>query len=109
MYKRVESWPDDADGEVLRLLAENGFDFSAEVPIEFNVDVEEWPPGEAMLVALRKHYDDVECVEAEDGDRFVQFVVTARVSYELVTSVQRAATELAAPFGGWCDSWAALA
>lgn len=109
MYKRVETWPDDADGEVLRLLAEGGFDFSVEVPIEFNVDVEQWPPTEALLAELRKQYGDVECVEDEEGDRFVQFIVMGRVSYDLVTSVQRAATELAAPSGGWCDSWGTLA
>jgi hypothetical protein len=36
-------WPNDADGDVLRRLKENGFEFDKEVEIDFNIDFNHWP------------------------------------------------------------------
>lgn len=37
------NWPDDEDGDVLRVLDERGFDFNKEVKIDFEIDFDHWP------------------------------------------------------------------
>lgn len=107
---KVESvWPNDADGDVFRRMADSGFDFTSACNIDFNIDLESWPPPERLLNQLRQRYSKVEVVEP-DGEYsgYVTFVVTAKLSYELVISTQRVASEIAHPYGGSCESWGVL-
>jgi len=102
-------WPDDADGDVFRRLARSGFDFSAQWDIDFNIDLDSWPPPDALLNKLLQAYPKVEVIEADgESHGFITFVVRAGLTYELVTSVQRTASEIAKPFGGVCESWGVL-
>ena len=102
----VPTWPDDADGDVFRRLAANGFDFATECNIDFNIDLQSWPPSDPLLEQLRQRYSKVEVVDP-DGEYsgYVTFALKAKLSYELVISTQRAASEIAQPFGGSCESW----
>lgn len=102
-------WPDDADGDVLRRLRESGFDFSAKWDIDFNIDLDSWPPAEALLEELRQKFERVEVVEPDqDGNGYIAFVVNSTLTYELVMSIQRTASQIAKPFGGVCESWGVL-
>ncbi len=106
----ITQWPGDADGDVLRAMHDDGFDFEQEVDIDFMVDFDVWPPAPAFLALLAARYPDLEVVEPDsEDDGYVQFVVTARLTYELVMSVQAEVTAMAAPFGGVCESWGAYA
>ena len=99
-------WPEDADGDVLRRMQSSGFDFETPTDIDFNVDVDMWPPAPELIARLRAQYPDIEEYPPDpDGDGYVQFVVHAPLTYELVMSIQRSVSELAAPFGGVCESW----
>lgn len=103
-------WPDDVDGDVLRRMDEDAFDFSVPAEIDFNIDFETWPPSAECMARLVGKYPDARLVEAEaddDGVGYVHVVVRDLVSYELVMRVQRELTALAAPYGGVCESWGA--
>lgn len=100
--------PDDPDGEVIRGLIEDRFDFSKSHVIDFNVDFEEWPPAPEAIAALRREYSDVEVIEEDNDDKYVLFQVEAKLTYDLVKKVQSRATELVSKYGGHCDSWGVL-
>ena len=102
----MADWPDDADGDVFRGLAADGFDFSQNWAVDYNVDFERWPPPKAALELLRAKYGDVHLFPPEEGDiGYVQFQIFGPVTYEGVTSTQREVSDAMQPFGGVCESW----
>jgi hypothetical protein len=106
---RMESsmkWPSDADGDVLRRLEVNGFDFSESHAVDYNIDFKAWPPAPAALEILRSLYGAIEVFEPdEDGDGYVLIQVTGPVTYESVTAVQLSISTSMRPYGGICESW----
>jgi Regulator of ribonuclease activity B len=98
-------WPDDADGEVLRRLADNGFDFGKPASIDFNVDFDSWPPIDAALSEIAKTFPDA-CLSLEDG--YVLVKLERLLTYDLVTSVQAQLSRATAPCGGRCSTWGVL-
>ena len=103
------TWPNDADGDVLRRLEENGFDFSKEYEIDFNVDFDNWPPPDEAINKIKEHYPNIEKIEPdEEYEGYLLFQVKTKINYELVTSIQRKVTELVKQYGGVCESWGVL-
>ena len=103
------TWPNDADGDVLRRMEQDGFDFSKPHVIDFNVDFDEWPPDSKAITAVKNRYASTRVREPKDGYAgYLQFQVHDRVSYELVMQVQRQVSALVAPFKGRCESWGVM-
>src|SRR5476649_3008144 len=95
------SWPNDADGDVFRRMQKSGFDFDKTVDIDFNVDFYAWPPSEELLSMFRSQFNNVKIYSPDSsGDGYVQFVLNAVPTYELVMSIQKSVSEMAARFGG---------
>ena len=105
-----QQWPRDVDGDVFRRMADSGFDFTSEHVIDFNIDMEQWPPAPALIAEVERRYPDAQRFGPEgQGDRgYVQIQVRALLTYELVMTVQREMSELARPFGGICESWGVM-
>lgn len=102
----TDHWPDDADGDVLRRMVEDGFNFNEEVDIDFNIDFEKWPPCEEVLEVLHAQFPRMEIYSPDaHGSGYVQIVITAVVTYDLVMFMQASVSEMVAKFGGVCDSW----
>jgi hypothetical protein len=102
-------WPQDVDGDVFRRMQASGFDFEKPCDIDFNIDFDTWPPADEFLNLLRNRFSKVELFEPDqNGDGYVQVVVHAPLTYELVMSVQSSVSQLASPFKGICESWGAL-
>jgi hypothetical protein len=102
-------WPRDADGDVLRRLQADGFDFYLPHRIEFNIDFDAWPPSPELIELLRSQYSHLEVFEPDgQNNGYVQFVVDSRVSYELVMFVQSSVSVLATAYGGVCESWGSM-
>ncbi len=110
MQTEQHTWPDDVDGDVFRRMQESGFDFGEETDIDFNIDLAAWPPSDALLDLLRgQAFSRVSiCPPDETGSGCILVVVHGKLTYELVMWMQRTLSEMAAPFGGWCDSWGVL-
>lgn len=98
-------WPQDADGDVLKRMQASGFDFSRPVDIDFNVDFDNWPPAQKCVDLLRAQFRNLKVREPNDHRGYVQIVVNAILTYDLVMFMQSTVSEMAAPFGGVCESW----
>lgn len=106
MTAQAMDWPADIDGDALRALRDAGFDFSKPTLIDFNVDFQYWPPPQAALRELSRHYPSMEVVEPDDDDEgYLLFQVYALVTYELVMNIQNEVSEMMTPFQGECSSW----
>jgi hypothetical protein len=102
-------WPQDADGDVFRRLESDGFNFDLLHSIDFNIDFDAWPPSPELIKLLRNQYSNLKVFEPDDqGSGYVQFVVESKLTYELVMFIQSSVSELAAPFGGVCESWGVM-
>jgi hypothetical protein len=109
MAQLIADWPDDADGDVLRRLADHDFDFSAPHLVDYNVDFENWPPSTAAIERLESLYGRISLhPPSHDDCGYAQFQVFAPLTYESVTTVQRQASGAMAPWGGVCESWGVM-
>ena len=101
------TWPQGDDGDVFRSLAAQGFDFSSEHVIDFNVDFADWPPPAAALAWLESEFPNATTVYPPDGelDGYVLVKVTAELTYALVINAQQRLSEAMATRGGSCQSW----
>jgi len=90
-------------------MSSHGFDFSSPANIDFNIDFDEWPPSKEFLGHLRSQFSEVFVYDPDEhGGGYVRIVVNALVTYDLVMFVQKSVSEIAAPFGGICESWGVL-
>ena len=106
---RSGQWPDDADGDVLRRMAADEFNFDEPTDIDFNVDFEQWPPSDKFIEMLRAQFPRVTIYQPDaHGCGYVQIVITEAVTYDLVISMQASVSEMAAQFGGVCESWGVM-
>lgn len=102
------SWPEDDDGDVMRRLEASGFDFSSTHEIDFNVDFFEWPPSQDALDRLRP-FGVIELFDPDEhSPGYVLIQLQSKVTYEVVTSVQRRVSNAMAPYGGICESWGVM-
>ena len=106
------NWPNDADGDVLRRLDSDGFDFEKEHVIDFNIDFNSWPLSKEVVEAITKLYSNCEFIEPDEEDiengdliGYVQFQFFGKLTYDLVVNTQANATQQTKQFGGWCESW----
>ena len=107
--RHAKTWPQDADGDVFRRLEADGFDFDVAYEIDFNIDFESWPPARELVNMLSKQYPRVrEHAPDGEGRGYLSFVVEAKLTYELVVFIQSSVSELAAPYGGVCESWGVM-
>jgi hypothetical protein len=96
------TWPNNADGDVMRSLQAGGFNFDREVEIDFNIDFDEWPPDSSVTGMLQNKLPSA-VISVEEGCLLVQ--VRARLTYQFVINMQAELTALSDPFGGICESW----
>ena len=109
---RGVDFPPGPDGDVFRLLVADGFDFSKQRRIDFDVDFDQWPPSTNALATLAAKYDYVEVLNPTEEDMsqgitngYVLIQIEDLLSYDLVIKTQSELTELMQPFGGRCESW----
>lgn len=105
-------WPQDVDGDVLRLLQGRGFDFNLEHEIEFMIDFKYWPLSETQQTEVLNKLPEVSFVETEaelleEGDPagYASFKVKNKVTYDFVTKEPKRLSNLFANMKGFCDSW----
>lgn len=102
------NWPDDADGDVLRRLESEGFDFSRSYEVDFNIDFLQWPPPQRAIDAIKNVFPALSLHEDEDGGGYILIKVNSVLSYKWVVETQAMASALVADAGGKCDSWGIL-
>ncbi|MDX2322195.1 MAG: ribonuclease E inhibitor RraB [Moritella sp.] len=106
------NFPNDIDGDVMRSLEENGFNFENETEVEFNIDFKHWPLNNNDKAAIVNLYPNCEFVDPsemdiENGDLlgYVQIYLTRKIEHEFIVNTQKTLTSKVEQYGGWCDSW----
>jgi len=98
-------YPDDADGDTLRSVAENGADMNLPMLIEFTIAVptEEAARSLAERVALMGYSPSI--FVDDDGDVSIYCGRTMVATYEGVVEAQAELNQLCEPYGAECDGW----
>lgn len=103
------SFPDDVDGDVLRRLELDGFDFSKPHEVEFCVDFESWPPSQKAIEILCSKFGSVEVIEPDEEDEgYIIVKVKAEVTHSFVVHYQDEISLIVGSEGGVCESWGIL-
>jgi len=106
------NWPNDADGDVLRNLEKQDFDFDKVWEIDFNIDFASWPLSLEAQQGIKSIYPNCVFEEPDDEDieegntsGYVRLTVKSQLTYDLVIRMQAQISQDARPFGGRCESW----
>ena len=103
------AWPNDADGDALRRLEENGVNLALPHAIDFDIEFQNWPPDEDLVKRLQNLYGRVSIYPPEGGAfGFVSVKILAVPSYEFVVRTQEELSALSRSSGGVCESWGVL-
>src|SRR5262245_20311604 len=101
------SYPDDADGEALQRVADQGSDMSRPMTIEFVISTREMSMARsvAQLAADHGYQTDIH-LDDEGGSIDVSCAKRMVATYESVVAGQAELTRLCEPLGLVCESWA---
>ena len=105
----LDPLPDDADGAVLRQLAEDGNDLSKFMVIDFHVIVPDQEVGLEFGEAARQSGYKTELSYDQDQDEFTAWCSKLMLpDYQALIDAQVELAELALPFGGALDGWGTI-
>ena len=99
-------YPNDADGDALRRVADDGADMSRPMVIDFSVDAPD--QGTAIRVSdlvAPLGFDPSVSFDEDTGSWSVYCGKSMLATYDAVVSVQAQLNELLAPLGANCDGW----
>lgn len=103
------TWPLDADGDMLRILAERDFDFDTAHNIEFYVEFDAWPLTQKQQTEISSILPQASYVEPNEEDELpghVLIIVNSKVTHEFVAAEQKRLSNIVSNIGGFCNSWA---
>ena len=100
------SYPNDADSDALRRVAESGADMSRPMVIEFSVEVPDERTARRVAEVVAAHGFDPSISEDDDSHSWSVYCSKSMLAtYEGVVAVQVELNELLSPHGGICDGW----
>jgi hypothetical protein len=103
----VDDFPNDDDGDALRLLVANGADLSKPIEIDFQVAMPDEQSAQEFAEIVQKLgyraevYDSPEC----SLPWTCECTLTMLATYDRIVAVQAKLAELAKPLGGYPDGW----
>jgi hypothetical protein len=99
-------YPNDADGDALRNVAESGADMSRPMVIDFSVEVPDELTARRAAEVVAAHGFDPSISEDDDSHSWsVHCSKSMLATYEGVVAVQVELNELLSPHGGICEGW----
>jgi hypothetical protein len=100
------AYPDDADGDALRLVAANGADMSKPMTIEFTVAVPTVECARSLAERISTlGFSPHLYIDDEDGSVSLYCARSMLASYEGVVAAQMELSKLCEPVGAECDGW----
>lgn len=100
------SYPNDADGDALRNVAESGADMSSPMVIDFSVEVADERTARRVAEVVAAHGFDPSISEHDDSDSWSVYCSKSMLAtYDGVIAVQVELNELVSPYGGSCEGW----
>jgi hypothetical protein len=99
-------YPDDADGDALRKVAEGGADMSRPMVIEFSVDVPDERAARRVAEVVAPAGFDPSLFHDDETDSWSVYCAKEMLAtHENVIDVQSELNRLLQPHGGHCDGW----
>jgi hypothetical protein len=99
-------YPNDSDGDALRLVAEQGADMSRPMVIEFSVDAPDERAARRMSELVTPLGFDASIFYDEESQSWSVYCGKSMLAtYDGVIAVQDQLNELLMPLGGNCDGW----
>ena len=112
----TDDYPSDVDGDVLRMIAEDGNDMTQPMEVDFHVATATEEQAEQIADAAEKlgfevfvDFDDGEDDEDVEDEITEPWTCTCRktmlLQYDAIMAVQAQLDEIARPLGGYADGW----
>jgi len=112
----MTDYPNDADGDALRRIANDGSDVSQPIEVDFTVDAGSSEAGHRIAAAAeelgyrtRVAENDADEEGGEDDDLAGRWTVYCTrdivLTYQSVMAAQAELDRISAPFGGRTDGW----
>lgn len=109
-------YPNDLDGDVLRMIAEDGNDMTQPMDVEFHVAAATEDDAETIASAAEKlgyeafvDFDDGSDDEDLEDEITEPWTCTCRktmlLEYDAIMQAQAELDEIARPLGGYADGW----
>lgn len=104
-----KKFPNDEDGQVLKMLYKNGVDFKKPQDVDFFVAVPDKKSGEAVLKVLSDEGFHCELEQDEETEDWTCYCfVKMLLIHEEIVNIQKRLDELSEPFGGYSDGWGVM-
>lgn len=111
-YSRTEGdenmtvFPNDEDGQVLKMLYKQGVDFKEPQNVDFLVAVPDKKNGKAILETLRSDGFNCELEQDEETEEWTCYCfITMLLNYEEIIDIQKRLDELSKPYDGYTEGW----
>jgi hypothetical protein len=102
-------FPNDEDGQVLKMLYKEGVDFKEPQNVDFFVAVPDKSSGEAVLKALRDEEFSCELEQDDETGEWTCFCfIQMLLNYDDIIDIQKLLDELSKPYGGYSDGWGVM-
>lgn len=102
-------FPNDEDGQVLKMLYKKGVDFNEPQDVDFFVAVPDKERGEAVLEVLEKEGFECELLQNEEDEDWTCYcLVKMLLTYEDIMDIQKRLDDLSKPYGGYSDGWGVM-
>jgi hypothetical protein len=103
----IDKFPNDENGEALRLMRASGDDLSKERDIDFSVIFSDESSAKSFCTIILEYGMKLDCCKSEQHIEEWDVTVTKKMtpSYEGINSMETRLANLAAPLGGRNDGW----
>jgi hypothetical protein len=102
-------FPNDADGQVLKSLYDDGVNFSKPQNVDFFVAVPDEANGKQILNILKENGFECELTFDDDSEEWTCYCyLQILLKYEDIIQIQNRLGELSEPLGGYSDGWGVM-
>ena len=99
-------YPDDDDGDALRMVAEEGADMTAPMLIEFTIAAPSDSAARSIAeLASSRGYAPQISADSEAGGFSIYCGRTMIPTYDAIVEAQFDLNRICKPYGGTCDGW----
>ena len=104
-----KKFPNDEDGQVLKMLYKEGIDFKKQQNVDFFVAVPDEKRGEAVLNVLSENGFNCELEQDDETKEWTCYCfVKMLLIYEDIVNIQKRLDELSKPYDGYSDGWGVM-
>jgi arginine/ornithine N-succinyltransferase beta subunit len=104
-----EKFPNDEDGQALKMLYKEGVDFKTPQYVDFFVAVPNKKNGESILTVLRSSGFNCELEQDDESEEWTCYcIVEMLLIHEDIINIQKQLNEACKPYNGYSDGWGVM-